>query len=110
MKIIREGKEYELTPRELSEAYCEKMDEIIENEKAAIKETIQIDLHEYIGKEQAEQLINNEEFLQEMADNVHDDVHNHGVDFDYVIRFAFDEILYKYLDNEGDDADDLHML
>ena len=110
MKIIREGKEYELTHEELMDAYWEIESKFIEDVKEGIRDDILDKIHEYLDEDSAKQLIGNKEFLQEITDDVYKKVHSYGVDYDYAIQFAFEEVPYEFLDNKGDDADDLHML
>lgn len=110
MKIIRNGKEYELTSNELYEAYLEKEHEIYVEE-------IEFVLGAYMSKKAYEKFQDNKEFIDQVANFTIAYVERKGWAFQDAVEMAVLETLndvFDYFeddeDGEGDDADDLHML
>lgn len=99
MKIVRDGKEIELTKEELLEAY-EEQQEIYDTD--CIKRGIENYLEEY----EYEMLKDNEDFIQEAASEFRTNIDKWGMEYDYAIKNAISEVSFRFLDDLVDDMED----
>ena len=89
MKIVRDGKEIELTKEELRQAY-EEQEEIYDI--ACIKRGIE----NYLEEDEYEMLKDNEEFIQEAAWELRRNIDKWGMEYDYAIQDAICEVSGRF--------------
>lgn len=99
MKIVRDGKEIELTKEELRQAY-EEQEEIYDIE--CIRRGIENYLEEY----EYEILKDNEDFIQEAAWELRRNIDKYDMSFDYAIQDAISEVSGRFLNDLVDDMED----
>lgn len=92
MKIIREGKEIELTKDELFNAY-------MEQENIFDIQNIEDNMENYLEEPEYELLKNNKEFIEEAANELRRNQDKYDMDYENAIREAFEDVKLKYLGN-----------
>lgn len=91
MKIIREGKEIELTREELFNAY-------IEQENIFDIQNIEDNMEKYLNESEYKLLKDNKEFIEDAASELRRNQDKYDMDYENAIREAFEETKLKYLD------------
>lgn len=91
MKIIRNGKEFELTKDELFQAYYEQQ-ELFD------VENIEMNLDTYLDEDEYELLKNNKEFIEEAAYQLRRNQDKYNMDYDYALEDAITETSARYLE------------
>jgi len=89
MKIIREGKEIELTREELFNAY-------IEQENIFDIQNIEDNMEKYLNESEYKLLKDNKEFIEDAASELRKNQDKYDMDFVNAIREAFEETKLKY--------------
>lgn len=92
MKIIREGKEIELTREELFNAY-------LEQENLFDIQNIEDNMECYLDEDEFDILKDNKDFIKETANELRRNQDKYDMDYENAIREAFEEIKLKYLEN-----------
>lgn len=90
MKIIREGKEIELTREELFNAY-------MEQENIFDIQNIEDNMEKYLEESEYGLLKDNKQFVEEAASELRRNQDKYDMDYENAIREAFEEIKMKYL-------------
>lgn len=90
MKIIREGKEIELTREELFNAY-------MEQENIFDIQNIEDNMKKYLEESEYGLLKDNKQFVEEAASELRRNQDKYDMDYENAIREAFEEIKMKYL-------------
>lgn len=90
MKIIRDGKEIELTKDELFNAY-------MEQENIFDIQNIEDNMENYLDESEYDLLKNNKEFIEEAANVLRRNQDKYDMDYENSIREAFEEVKLKYL-------------
>lgn len=90
MKIIREGKEIELTPEELYEAYKEQQ-EIYDTQN------IENNMVEYLDSDIYEQLKNNAAYIEEATDLFRSYLEESEMSYEFAVREAIRDTAKKYI-------------
>ncbi len=92
MKIIREGKEIELTSEELFNAYMEQVNVFdIQN--------IEENMENYLEESEYDLLKNNNRFIEDTANELRRNQDKYDMDYENAIREAFHKTKLKYLEN-----------
>lgn len=91
MKIIRDGKEIELTKDELFKAY-------MEQENIFDIQNIEDNMENYLEEPEYDLLKDNKEFIEETANELRRNQDKYDMDYENAIREAFDETKLKYLE------------
>ncbi len=91
MKIIREGKEIELTKEELFNAY-------LEQENLFDVQNIEDNMECYLDEDEFDMLKGNENFIEEAANELRRNQDKYDMDYENAIREAFEETKLKYLE------------
>lgn len=91
MKIIREGKEIELTREELFNAY-------IEQENIFDIQNIEDNMENYLDESEYELLKDNKEFIEVTASELKRNQDKYDMDYENAIREAFKETKLRYLE------------
>lgn len=91
MKIIREGKEIELTKEELFNAY-------LEQENLFDIQNIEDNMECYLDENEFDMLKGNENFIEETANELRRNQDKYDMDYENAIREAFEETKLKYLE------------
>ena len=89
MKIIRNGQEIELTKEELNEAY-EEQQHILDIQN------IQSNIEHYLDEDEYEQLRDNQEFIEDAAYELRENLDRYGMEFDYAIKDAIETTSIQY--------------
>lgn len=92
MKIIREGKEIELTRKELFNAY-------IEQENIFDIQNIEDNMEKYLNESEYDLLKDNKQFVEDAASGLRRNQDKYDMDYENAIREAFEEMKLKYLEN-----------
>lgn len=92
MKIIRDGKEIELTSNELFNAYCEQ-------ERIFDIHNIEDNMENYLDVSEYDLLKDNREFIEETASELRRNQDKYDMDFENAIREAFKSVKLEYLKN-----------
>lgn len=79
MKIIREGKEIELTPDEIFQAY-------LEQEHLFDIQNIENNMEYHLSEEEYEELKDNRDFIEEATDELRHNQDKHDMDYEYALR------------------------
>ena len=95
MKIIRNGKEIELTEDELFAAYQEQ-------EVLFDVQNIEQNMQNYLDEQEYDTLKNNQEFVNDAAAELRRNQDKFDMTYEYAMREAFSEIKGKYLYAEAD--------
>lgn len=93
MKIIREGKEIELTPEELYEAYKEQQ-EIYDTQN------IENNMAEYLDSNIYEQLKNNTAYIEEATDLFRSYLEESEMSYEFAVREAIRDTAKKYIKSQ----------
>lgn len=93
MKIIRDGKEIELTNEELFNAY-------MEQENIFDIQNIEDDMKNYLDESEYDLLKNNKKFIEDAASELRRNQDNYDMDYENAIRKAFEVTKLKYLENQ----------
>lgn len=93
MKIIREGKEIELTREELFNAY-------LEQENIFDIQNIEDNMENYLDESEYDLLKDNKEFIEDTANELRRNQDKYDIDYENAIREAFEETKLKYLENK----------
>ena len=91
MKIVRDGKELELTRDELYQAYLEQQYLF---DISSVKSNMEV----YLDDEEYETLGDNQEFIEDVADELRRNINKYDMNFEFAIEEAFDTIKERYLD------------
>lgn len=91
MKIIRDGKEIELTKDELFNAY-------MEQENIFDIQNIEDHMENYLDESEYDLLKDNKEFIEEAANELRRNQDKYDMDYENSIREAFEEVKLKYLE------------
>lgn len=91
MKIIRDGKEIELTKDELFKAY-------MEQENIFDIQNIEDNMENYLDESEYDLLKDNKEFIEEAANELRRNQDKYDMDYENSIREAFEEVKLKYLE------------
>lgn len=91
MKIIRDGKEIELTKEEVFNAY-------MEQENIFDIQNIEDNMENYLDELEYDLLKNNKEFIEETANELRRNQDKYDMDYEDAIREAFDGKKLKYLE------------
>ncbi len=92
MKIIREGKEIELTREELFNAY-------LEQENLFDIQNIEDNMECYLDENEFDILKDNKDFIEETANELRRNQDKYDMDYENAIREAFEKTKIKYLKN-----------
>lgn len=92
MKIIREGKEIKLTREELFNAY-------IEQENIFDIQNIEDNMENYLEESEYDLLKDNKQFIEDAASELRRNQDKYDMDYENVIREAFEETKLKYLES-----------
>lgn len=90
MKIIREGKEIELTREELFNAY-------LEQENLFDVQNVEDNMECYLDEDEFNILKDNKVFIEETANELRRNQDKYDMDYENAIREAFEETKLKYL-------------
>lgn len=85
MKIVREGKEIELTEDELYRAYCEKQHEFD-------YENVRSNMDGYLAQEDYEVLKDNTDFIEDAAYELRINIDKYDMSYEYAIKDAIETI------------------
>lgn len=91
MKIIRDGKEIELTREELFNAY-------MEQENIFDIQNIEDNMENYLEESEYDLLKDNKVFIEDAASELRRNQDKYDMDFENAIREAFEETKLRYLE------------
>jgi len=91
MKIMREGKEYELTSDELFNAY-------LEQEHIFDIQNIENNMEYHLRREEYEILKDNRDFIERAADELRHNQDKHDMDYEYALSEAFRDIKDEFFE------------
>lgn len=89
MKIVRDGKEYELTKDELYSAY-------LEQEAIYDQANIRNNMEGYLSSDEFVRLKNNESFIECAADKLRENQDDYNMGYDDALASAFDEAVKEF--------------
>lgn len=90
MKIIRDGKEIELTNKELFNAY-------IEQEYIFDIQNIEDNMKNYLNESEYDLLKNDKNFIEEAANELRRNQDKYDMEYENAIKEAFEKVKLKYL-------------
>lgn len=89
MKIIRNGQEIKLTKEELHKAY-------IEQQHILDMSYIKLNIENYLDEDEYEKLRDNQEFIEDAAYELRENLDRWGMEFDYAIKDAIETTSIRY--------------
>lgn len=98
MKIIRGKQEFNLTKKELLDAY-------LEQEHLFDIQDIKNNMSLYLDEEEYEKLKNNNVFIEEAAGNLRRNQDKYNMDYECAIKKAIIDARIKYISKESEDID-----
>lgn len=90
MKIVRDGKEFELTRDELYNAYLEQQNAF---DISSVKNNLEV----YLDEEEYDILKDNQDFIEAVADEMRRQINKYDVNFEFAMEEAFNETKEEYL-------------